>query len=79
MSNQMSNQLFYNQQDAGGGILIYHNNATREDFDKKCAEFDIPRLTWRCFGKDAVFFYKRNVEEEDDEDEDDDEDYSDEE
>jgi hypothetical protein len=65
---------FYNQQDVAGGILIYYNNATREDFNKKCEEFDIPRLTWRCFGKDAVFFYKRNAEDDDEESEDEDED-----
>ena len=65
---------FYNQQDVAGGIMMYYNNATPEDFNKKCADFCIDGLTWRCFGKDCVFFYKNHdYEDSEDEDEEDEE------
>ena len=67
------NQTFYNQQDVAGGIMFYHNNATVDDFNKKCAELDINNLTWRCFGKDCVFFYKIYDEDEDEDEEDEEE------
>ena len=66
--NQSSNQIFYNRQDVAGGIMFHHNNATIEDFNNKCVELDIHNLTWRCFGNNCIFFYKRHTEEEEDKD-----------
>ena len=72
MSN--NEQMFYNQQDVAGGIMFYHNNATMDDFNNKCAELGIADLTWRCFGKDCIFFYKRHEEDDEEDDEEEEED-----